>query len=404
MKRKRDRVISRVGEVISRTRGTDAIRRASWVCAAGMMIAASGTSWGAASPVSGTLFYTTDFAGGTAATVDKVAFTYTPGTTSITLTPSLVTTLVSGQNADGIIFDSGGNLLVGSAGINIPLLGLSGTNEIIKFSQTGTQLGTATVPSGPFHLTLSPDNSTVFSGGSLGSNLAGDNSGPLVSMLANLSGAATTVPLTGATTTLTQIAFSPTLPSTTAFYTSSPATGSGTYGTVNLSTGVTTQLGTSDNAHGIFYDSFSKTIIMVGGAQIQELNATTGASLGFLSVPNSTGSTVLDQGSSDGLGQLFVGDNNGNLAVVDLTGTSGSLNGATVFEQFLQTNLDDLAPLDSFGPPVTTASPPSPPPTSPPPVSPPPPVGVPLPAGAWMGLTVLAPMVAGYWRRRRSQA
>ena len=61
---------------------------------------------------------------------------------------------------------------MGSAGINVsvPALGINvtGTNQIMRFTQAGTQTGSNTTSDGPFHLTLSTDGKTVYSGGTFG--------------------------------------------------------------------------------------------------------------------------------------------------------------------------------------------------------------------------------------------
>jgi hypothetical protein len=377
-----------------------------------VVVAASGAAFAATTTdVSGTLFYTTNSAlVGTslpAATVDSVTFNWSGGVLALG-TPKTVSTLVSGQNADGIIFDASGNIMVGSAGINIPALGISGTNEIIKMSQAGVGLVNSTTPDGPFHLALNSTGTTVYSGGTFGPvtlpiigtvNIAGDTPGKLVSTPAALGTPGTLVTTSGSDTTFTQLAFTK---NGTVFYTSAPATGSGNYGTINLTTGVTTRIGTGAEAHGAFYDPFSDTVILTGGDTITQINATTGAVLSSISP---SGATQLDQGTSDGDGHLFIGDNGGNLILVDLSATK-SLTGAVTTSMFLQTNLDDLAPLNSFGPPVTVPPPPTtppPPPTTPPPppTTPPPPTAVPLPASVWTGLTVLSPLVIAHLRRRR---
>ena len=377
----------------------NASRKAAWLAAAALSAAAA-PALAQAAPSSGTaasgdLFFTTTAAfdtttfGVTTATVDSVHFTW-DGTSSLQLSAQKsLATLPQGQNADGIIFDKAGNLLVASAGlkvdVTVPFVGthivLNGTNQIDRFTTAGAPVGSTPTPDGPFHLSLSPDGKSVFSGGTFGTvNLPfvgpvavnGDAPGNLVKTPADLSSGGVSQALSGDTTALTQIAFAPS--GGKVFYTSAPNNGNGDYGTIDLATGKTTKIGALPAAHGIIYDSFSGDFILTGANHVTQIDASTGSVVSDLTLDPSL---QLDQGSVDGKGHLFVGDNNGKLVFVDYSHDAGKLlTGGVTETPFLASHLDDLAPLSGAGgPPVGP---------------PPPPPAVPLPAAGWMGLVMMA--------------
>lgn len=336
-----------------------------------------------ANPLSGQVFHD--------ATVDSVTFTYDSTAKTFSLSPiSTIADLGATGNADGLIFATNGNLLIGG----------STNGNIVQITKTGSTVGSVAVTgSQPFHLSLSPDGNTIYSGGTTTLS-GGDSPGPLG--VTPFFSTGTTHTLTGDSTGITQIAFDS---KGNAFYTSSPDTGTGTFGKLTLSTFDTASALTNlPAAHGITFDSFTGDFILAGANHITQVDPTTMAVVSDLTVP---GVTMLDQVSSDGQGHLFVTDN-GNVNILTGTGTNGSLvfldiTGSKLVASptFQSTTsvtlaLDDIAPLS--GPGAPTASPPSPPV---PPPTPPPPAVVPLPASAWMGLSVLAPIAAAEYLRRR---
>ena len=63
----------------------------------------------------------------------------------------------------------------------------------------------------------------------------------------------------------------------------------------------------------------------------------------------------LDQGTSDGLGHLFIASNTGHMLFVDITNTQTVGNPDFVDAPFLDTFIDDIAPDCGLGSPPTTA-------------------------------------------------
>ncbi|MHB8313707.1 MAG: hypothetical protein ACYDD0_10485, partial [Candidatus Dormibacteria bacterium] len=152
-------------------------------------------------------------------------------------------------------------------------------------------------------------------------------------------------------------------------------------------------------AHGMAYDPFSNSIIMFGStmvAQVQvsgtatatvasevvfgtttAINKCTIAAADCLLVPSDTfGGQPFDQGAVDGLGHVFVSNNNGNLVSIDYSGASPKLiskaNPNHIYDQPLTGYLDDVAPLLGTGGQmaVSTSALPTPASTSTPSIAP----------------------------------
>ncbi|MCF0221050.1 MAG: hypothetical protein HUK19_02030 [Fibrobacter sp.] len=127
-----------------------------------------------------------------------------------------------------------------------------------------------------------------------------------------------------------------------------------------------------EGAHGGTYDKYSGTIFLFGGAKIVQiapydasgaLNPQVVATIdlrdfffedsGF-NGQNKTygvGGWRLDQGTTDGLGHLFVASNTGHMVFVDFAGNSQKRidNNVFVHVQWMDAYLDDLAPLVGVG-------------------------------------------------------
>lgn len=291
-------------------------------------------------------------------------------------------------NTDGLVFapDNTGNVLLGG----------STTHKIYEVSQLGKTIKSVSVGgTDPYHLTVDPSKKHIYSGGSTGTIFGlpavGDNPGPLGITpwpLAN----GTTHALKGSDKQITQIEFDPV--SGKAYYTASPYTGTGAIGILNLSTFTTTRLATFPAAHGISYDSFTKTFILVGDSHITQFDPKTNKIVSDLNL--SSQKLVMDQGITDGKGHLFVADNGditknqkGKLVFVDysLSKKVGTPN--------FTTSLNFALGLDDFlvKPPGTKSAVVVTPDGVP--------AAVPLPAAVWPGLATLLLIGAGVTFRRR---
>jgi len=286
------------------------------------------------------------------ATVQSVSYTYDGSSNFMLSTPSLIFNDSANSNrntwnADGLIFAPNGNLLVGGS-----------TSQLIWQVTTGGSLvGTASVGGSlPNHLSLSPDGSTIYSGG-----VSGDSPGPLgITPLSPTFANGTSNNVTGSVTGITQLAFV----NGTAYYTSSPDTGTGNFGTINLSTFVTTQaIANLTAAHGIAFDPYTGDLILAGGtgtsSHVTQINPSNFQIVSDLVVPFSV--TMLDQIAVDGKGHLFVTDN-GNFAGNLPAGIPGQLffldysqsklvNSVSNFSAIttMPLGLDDIAPLSGLG-------------------------------------------------------
>ena len=166
-------------------------------------------------------------------------------------------------------------------------------------------------------------------------------------------------------------------------------------------------------AHSITFDSFSGDLFLFGGHEIVQIAPTSPRTLKSTKRFALTGH--FDQGTTDGRGHLFVAHNTGRVVFIDYasTGRVGDEDNV-VAVAFLDSNLDDVAPMSGPGakpdppPPEPAAEDPPPPPEPPVDAAEPPPaaggegagIGVPEAAAAaaaaalaavlaWMGYLVL---------------
>lgn len=279
-----------------------------------------------AGPINDTLYYTTFNGGGQ--DVWRVTGSYTGNGTAGNGTFSLLndTNIATTPGADGLVFNpNNGQLLVGGQG-----------NAIYQVNP-GSGTYTSAVPgSSVYELTVDPNKQVVWGGGSEG------GSNQISSTPINpFGGPGTAVTVSGSNSTITHITFAPNLPTGTAFYTSN-----GTFGTINLSTGVTSAIysGTA-YAHGMVYDAFTGDLILAGNGVLAQIDPVT-----HLVVSTLNAAGTFDQGAVDDSGHLFWADNSGNLLFVDFSTTSliGSINNF-VSDNFFKNQLDDIAPLSGVG-------------------------------------------------------
>lgn len=133
-----------------------------------------------------------------------------------------------------------------------------------------------------------------------------------------------------------------------AYYSSGGSGGRGYFGRLDLTTFTTKRLikAVVPAAHGLAYDPLTGDIFLFGDSHITQFDTKTQRFVSDLKIDGVT----LDQGSADGQGHLFVADNGGNLVFVDYSKTRlvGDKRNVVV-KQFLDTTLDDIAPLSGLG-------------------------------------------------------
>jgi hypothetical protein len=300
-------------------------KMARFIAASGC-VAALCSAGAIAGPVDDALFYTT-FAGGP--NVWKVQATYTGNGTAGngTFTLSGDTNIASTPGADGIVLNpNNGHLLIGGQG-----------QAIYQVDPTNGTFTSANPGVDTFHLAVDPGKQVVWAS-SIPGSLASAPINPF-------GGAGTVKALSGDDVTITSLAFTP---GGTVFYTNSFSGGNGSFGTIDLSTGVTTRLQSNvPAAHGMVYDPFSGDLILGGSdqiAQIDPLNPTVILhSILF-------GGDTFDQGAVDGDGHIFWASNGGQFFFMDYSTTSdvSSLNNF-VSNDFFKDSLDDIAPLIGAG-------------------------------------------------------
>ena len=276
------------------------------------LIAAPVRAVAAAAPATPQLYYTTNYPPQL-----KVASYRAAGDEIQVGTPRLVTKLPA---ADGLAYLADGTFLVGG----------SKTGNVYKVNpDTGAY---TTQPSGiptAFHVTVAPDGSTAWTAGL---------PGQLASVPLKPFGPGHAANLKGDDQAVTTIGFSP----AGTFYTSSTSYGSGSFGTVNLTSLVTKRtLADQRGAHGFTYDAFTKDVFLVGSYLIVQIDPThPDAVVSERVFP----SMSFDQAISDGQGHLLAASNSGDVVLVDFSATSQVGSKSTVVSRaFLDSNLDDIA-------------------------------------------------------------
>jgi hypothetical protein len=224
--------------------------------------------------------------------------------------------------ADGLALAPDGDLLVGGAK----------TGNIFKVNPKS---GTVVVePSGiatAFHVTVSPDGTQAWTAGLPGT---------LASVPLKPFGPGVARPLHGDDQAVTTVGFSP----QGAFYTASNSFGSGNFGSIDLATLQTKRIQPDlRGAHGFTYDTFSKDVLLFGSYTVVQIDpAHPDTVLSLRPVAN----MAFDQGVADGQGHVLAASNTGFLVLFDYS-SSGVIGDKStkVSKAFLDTNLDDIAPL-----------------------------------------------------------
>lgn len=323
---------------------------ATTVAALGLM--APGPS--AAEVFVGDLFYTT-FAGGP--NVFRVAYSYDDVSHAFGL--AAPTNIAALPGADGIVFGTNGNLLIGGADSGNVYEINPTTGAIVASQATGTPA---------YHLALDPSGAKVYT-----SNF---NGGQLNAVGVPIGSGVTSTAIAGAETGVTQVAFGT---GGTVFYVQGSPNGFGNVGTIDLGTGVTSRLySVVEAAHGIVYDPFSDLMTLFGAGRTGTFDAADGSGLRTSAFDFTCD---FDQGAVDGKGHALVAGCNG-ITLIDYS-QSGDITNPDFFTTiggFF--NIDDVAPLAGVGAPP-----------------PPPPAGVPEPGT--IALAGLAGLLLASQRRRR---
>jgi hypothetical protein len=311
-------------------------------------IAVAGMSVAHATIFTGELYYTI-FSGNP--NVIETGFSYNDSTHAVSFGPT--TPLANVNGADGIIFAPNGNLIVTSNTVGSVYRIDPSNGSVLQTVTTG----------GPsdFHMALDPNNTQFYS-----SDRYNRTTGPLDTFALNANGSfnnATTTPITGGDTNVTQLAFAP---NGRVFYTDGVPNSNGSIGlfTFGSPSDTTTQLiapNVVTASHGLIYDPFTGLMTMFGGGSVATLdpnaanNAAIVASLHQFAVP---GIGDFDQGAVDGMGHAFIAGS-GAITFIDYSAThdiTSPLNIIRITGGF--GNIDDIAPLVGPGSnPNTTPEP-----------------------------------------------
>jgi LPXTG-motif cell wall-anchored protein len=249
----------------------------------------------------------------------KVAFYEAAGSQIQVGTSRVVANLPA---ADGLAISPDGDLLVGGAK----------TGNIFKVNPKSGAV--VTQPSGiatAFHVTVAPDGTKAWTAGLPGT---------LASVPLKPFGPGAAQPLHGDDQAITTVGFAP----QGTFYTAGSSFGSGNFGSLNLATLQTKRiLPDLRGAHGFTYDPFSKDILLFGSFTVVQIDpAHPDTVLSLRPVPN----MAFDQGVADGQGHVLAASNTGFVVLFDYS-SSGVIGAKStkVSKAFLDTNLDDIAPL-----------------------------------------------------------
>jgi WD40 repeat protein len=252
-------------------------------------------------------------------TVQRVSYLYRHGQLQLG-TPAVIAHL---QNADGLAYTPSGQLVIGGQSSGLLTL----------LAPSGATVGS--VPSGvsgAFLVALAPSGKTLYTAGLPGS---------LAEVVLDPLSPGHAVTLSGDDPTITDLAFGP---SGQALYTSSPSEGRGDIGLLDIATGSTHRLFSNiSGAHGIMYDPFSGSYLIIGGDSILQVPAGNPSQIiSELTVPG----MQFDQGAVTGRGNAFFASNTGSLVMIDYASTGRIGEVANVIQtRFLAPHLDDVAPL-----------------------------------------------------------
>ena len=188
-----------------------------------------------------------------------------------------------------------------------------------------------------FHVSLDPTGRYLWSFGLPGT---------LAKIPLSPFGGATSHPLSGDDLEITHIVFDA---EGRAYYTASGFDGHGSFGRIDLERFETHRLiERLEAAHGMTFDGFTGNLILFGGNEVAQIDPAAPSEI----VSRITVATTsqFDQGTADGAGHLFAARNDGTLLFVDYaaSGRIGDPSNVTA-TVFVDTHLDDIAPLSGPG-------------------------------------------------------
>ena len=274
----------------------------------------------ASSSTKGELFYTRY---GAPDNLKRLPFSY-DGKNLFLAKPELIGKGV--PRADGLLFVPDGDILVG------------GVADIVykvdpKSGKYTSKKGGGTSPS---HLALDPSGEQVYATGI---------PGPIGVFPLKPFGDGVRHDLSGDDRAVTGIAFDA---CKNAYYSNGGSGGRGYFGRLDLQNYTTKRLikAVVPAAHGLAYDPLTGDIMLFGDSHVTQFDTRTQRFVSDLKIDGVT----LDQGSADGQGHLFIADNGGNLIFIDYSKTRlvGDKRNVVV-KQFLDSTLDDIAPLSGLG-------------------------------------------------------
>lgn len=238
-------------------------------------------------------------------------------------TPVVVAAL---PGADGLAFSPSGDLVVGG----------QATGQVFDVKPSGSYRAVAAGTKDAYLVDVDPSGRSLYSSGLPGT---------LVELPVNPLGPGHTVRLTGDDKVVTALAFGP---NGQTLYTASSPGGIGSIGTLDLGTGRTHRLfSATPGAHGIAYDPYTGTYIVVGASTVLQLPASDPSKV--VSQFSDPGMRF-DQVAVTGNGQALVASNTGYLVMIDYSATKrvGDISNR-VSTAYLAAHLDDVAPLIGAG-------------------------------------------------------
>lgn len=273
-----------------------------------------------ATTFTGTLYYTL-YSG--APNVYSVAYAYDDAARNFTL--AAPTAIGTTRGADGIIFGSNGNLLVGGQGSGNVYEVNPGSGATVNTQNTGA-------PS--YHLTLDPSGNKVYTS---------DFGGALKTLNVPIGSGVASTAITGSERGVTQIAFGL---GNSVFYVDGSPNGNGNVGAIDLSTGVTTRNYTSVlPAHGIVFDPYTSLMTLFGAGHTGSFDATSGLGL---KTSSTSFACDFDQGAVDGKGHALVAGC-GGITLLDYS-VSGDITHPDYYKYISGFGaIDDVAPLVGAG-------------------------------------------------------